>query len=154
MIKTLAIKELRELVGIISLAALAMLYVLGEETGWKFAPWSSSRVRTQGVPFLSDDFTFILVLISGVFAIALGFKQSAWENVGNRYYYLLHRPLARNTVFLVKMAVGCALVLLMTSVPVLLYGWWAATPGHHASPFFWGMTKSSSSPNGLPKTCR
>ena len=140
MIKTLAIKELRESLGIIALAALAMLYLLGTVTGWKFTPWSNTSSIASSVPFLNSDFTATLVIFGGGLAIALGLKQSAWENVGNRYYFLLHRPLERETVFLVKMMVGCTAVLLLTSVPVLLYGWWAATPGHHASPFFWAMT--------------
>ena len=32
------------------------------------------------------------------------------------------------------MLLGCA------SMPIVLYGAWAAVPGHHASPFEWSMT--------------
>jgi hypothetical protein len=36
--------------------------------------------------------------------------------------------------------VGVTLYLVCAAVPILLYACWAATPGTHASPFFWSMT--------------
>ncbi len=75
--------------------------------------------------------------------MAFGLWQTVRENTGKSFYFLLHRPMARNSVFLTKMLVGMGLLLMLTAVPTLVYACWAATPGNHASPFFWGMTVGS-----------
>jgi energy-coupling factor transporter ATP-binding protein EcfA2 len=40
-----------------------------------------------------------------------------------------------------KIFVGSTLYLVVGAIPILLYAWWAATPGTHASPFLWSMTE-------------
>ena len=95
---------------------------------------------TREVPFTGGDFTGFYTLVSVVFAVALGFRQSAWESARGTYLFLLHRPLARDRIFLTKLAVGGGVLLLGAGLPIVLYGWWAAVPGHHPSPFAWSMT--------------
>jgi len=138
--KALAIKELRESAAIIALAALAMLWLLGNQLGWRFTPFSVVSTVDNQVPFRDTRFPEFLMFIGGALAIGLGLKQSVWENNGDKYYYLLHRPIARQAVFLTKIAIGLASLLILTVGPVLIYANWAAIPGNHATPFFWGMT--------------
>ena len=140
MYKALAIKELRESAAIIAVAALAMLWLLGSELGWRFMPLSAESDVVGRVPFVVTEFVQFLIFLGGALAIGLGLKQSAWENSGDKYYYLLHRPISWQAVFLTKIAIGLGVLLLFTVGPLLIYANWAATPGNHATPFFWGMT--------------
>ena len=41
---------------------------------------------------------------------------------------------------LVEAPHGAGLYLAFSAVPILVYAWWAATPGTHAGPFEWSMT--------------
>jgi hypothetical protein len=95
---------------------------------------------TEDVPFVGGEFSGWFWIISAVFAVALGLRQSAWESARGTYLFLLHRPLRRNAIFLTKLAVGLGVLVVCSSVPIVVYGAWAATPGHHASPFAWSMT--------------
>ncbi len=142
MLKALAIKELRESVAIVAVAVLAMLWLLGSLLHWEFMPLSLNH-SPHSVPFVETGFTPMLTFIGGALAIGLGLKQTAWENSGDKYYYLLHRPITRQAVFLTKIALGLAVLLLFTVGPLLIYANWAATPGNHATPFFWGMTANA-----------
>ncbi len=139
--KALAWKELRD-VYVIAVAALAWyLALVVNMMGAKVFNWMPLMPQgTMGVPFLDGGFASVHPLISGLFAIALGFRQSAWESSQGTYLFLLHRPLRRETIFLIKLAMGAALFLVCASVPILLYAWWASLPGHHAGPFEWSMT--------------
>lgn len=138
--KALALKELREVVGIAAVALGLYLAMVFSSMGIKLFTWFPFLPQgTRGLPFNSEFMSFF-GFVSVVFALALGFRQSAWEASRGTYLFLLHRPLARNAIFLTKLAVGGGLLLLCAAAPILLYGWWAATPGHHASPFFWSMT--------------
>jgi hypothetical protein len=48
--------------------------------------------------------------------------------------------MSREQLLGVKLAAGGGLYLLCSAIPILLFAWWAATPGTHASPFRWSMT--------------
>jgi len=143
MIRALAIKELRESAAILAVAALAMLWLLGSTLGWRFIPLSVEGRVSSSVPFIATGFVPFLIFFGGALAVALGLKQSAGENNGQIYYYLLHRPITRKSIFLTKIILGLSLLLLFTIGPVLIYALWAAAPGNHATPFFWGMTLSA-----------
>lgn len=91
-------------------------------------------------PFLGGSFLSFFGLVGFVFAMALGFRQSAWEGAKGTYLFLLHRPVRRETIFLTKVGAGLVVVLASATLPVVLYGWWASVPGHHPSPFAWSMT--------------
>ena len=139
MLKALVIKELRESAGIAVLGVLALMYALGELTGIRILPWRGQSLHTY--PFLYDDLSFFLSLCVGGLAIALGLKQTAWESGQGTYFFLLHRPVSRPRVFICKLAVGLLWVLAASAILILLYAWWAATPGHVTGPFFWSMTE-------------
>jgi hypothetical protein len=134
-------KELREVLGIAAGAlagylALVVSLMDGKVFNWvPGMPWG-----TREVPFVGSEFATWFSLISVVFAVALGFRQSAWESSRGTYLFLLHRPLRRDTIFLVKVATGASVLLVCASLPIVLYGWWAAVPGHHAGPFEWSMS--------------
>jgi hypothetical protein len=139
MIKALVIKELREVYWIAAVALVLYLAtvsaLIGVEPFRRLAPtW-----RPQA-PFAGETFVIPFALLSALFAVALGLRQSAWEGGHGLYLFLLHRPLRREAIFLTKLAAGAGLLLLCAAVPVLWYAAWAATPGHHPSPFSWSMT--------------
>jgi hypothetical protein len=138
MLRALAIKELRE-TGLVALAALALYACLvSSATGFRLLPLFSTSGGT--IPFVGDAFLSSFVWISAGLAIALGFRQSVLESMQSTYLFLLHRPAPRWRLIAVKLAVGLVLYLVSAALPVLLYAWWAATPGTHASPFEWSMT--------------
>jgi len=137
MYRALLIKELRETIGIalVALAAYLLLATSGAATG--LAPWAR---RSHAIPFLDQLFLIEFVCAAAAFAIALGFEQTVGESVRGTYLFLLHRPIRRNRLIGVKLLVGLGLYLVCSAVPILIYAFWAATPGTHASPFEWSMT--------------
>jgi hypothetical protein len=92
------------------------------------------------VPFVDGGFLAVYFLIGVVLAIALGFRQSAWEPSQGTALYLLHLPLTRRTIFVTKLMTGAGLLLACTLVPILIYATWAWLPRTHPGPFEWSMT--------------
>jgi hypothetical protein len=140
MLKALVIKELRESAGVLAIGVLGALYVLAIAIGWRFLPFTGLWQPAAGIPFVSDGFSSAYALVIGGLAIALGLKQSAWEAGQGTYFFLLHRPASRRTVFGAKLVIGMLLVLVLGGLLVLLYALWAASPGSSATPFYWSMT--------------
>jgi hypothetical protein len=145
MFRAMALKELREVTGIavLALAAYGLLVAAMIETlsslnilAWLF---SANSIST-GIPFLEDAFVGRFFLISALFAIALGLRQTMGESIRGTYPFLLHRPVGRRWLIGTKLLVGAAVYLACSAVPILAYGSWAATPGTHPSPFQWAMT--------------
>jgi len=152
MIRALAIKELRETAWIAAIGLAAYLLVVGMAVSPSlersvisvpglniFAQIFFGAGTGQEFPFLGSGFVSAFGWISVVLVLALGYRQSLGESLGNTYGFLLHRPVDRTTVLVSKMLVGLSLFLAFAAVPVLLYAWWAATPGTHPSPFEWSM---------------
>ena len=147
MILALVRKELRETRMFAVLALGVYLIYLAKLTG-KWIPVLSSlfgwapgiNAESPDVPFVGDQFLSLLGCVGAALAIALGFRQSAWEPSQGTALYLLHLPLRRRTIFLTKLVTGIGILLLCTLVPILLYATWAAAPGTHAGPFEWSMT--------------
>jgi ABC-type transport system involved in multi-copper enzyme maturation permease subunit len=139
MLKSLAIKELRESVGIVAIAVLAAAYTLAMMTGMRVFPVFYTFTDAS-FPFVNDGFTTMYVLVIGALAIALGLKQAAGEGRRDTYYFLLHRPATRRSIFGTKLIVGAGFVLIVGGLVVLLYALWASTPGKVAAPFYWSMT--------------
>jgi hypothetical protein len=146
MVRALAIKELRETAWIWLLAA-AWLFVLAMEA--MRIPLMSEFLRVVNIrngradwniPFLDGAIATNFGTAMGVFAIALGIRQTAGESRTGTYPLLLHLPMAWRRIFDVKLAVGIGLVWGLGAVSLGATCWWAATPGTHASPFEWGMT--------------
>ena len=141
--RAVATKELREVSGIAAVAlALGLALVVYEIQARPYSrvPWAYGQAL---VPFVNDDFVVYFSFIAAAFSIGLGFRQSLGEEFRGTYPFLLHRPMSRRAVILTKLLTGGAVYLACSAVPILVYGVWAATPGTHASPFFWSMTELS-----------
>jgi hypothetical protein len=139
--RALALKELREVFGIAAAALAGYLALVVNLMGAKVFDWVPGMgAGTDEVPFTNTGFLAFFTFVSVLFALALGFRQSAWEAARGTFLFLLHRPLARNGIFLNKLATGAGVLLLCASLPIVLYAGWAAMPGHHPSPFDWSMT--------------
>jgi hypothetical protein len=138
--RALALKELREVFGIAAVALGCYLALAVNAMGAKVFDWVPGMpAGTNEVPF-TGGFNGFFEFLSVLFAVALGFRQSAWESSRGTYLFLLHRPLGRNAVFVTKLATGMGVLLVCGSVPIVLYAAWAGVPGHHPSPFEWSMT--------------
>ena len=138
MLKALVTKELRESAGLAALAAMALIYVYTEVTAMRILPWQSTTIYHY--PFVYDQMGYSLSMYIGGFALALGLKQTAWEAWQGTFFFLLHRPVSRERIFRQKLIVGLTWVLLLPAIFILLYAWWAATPGNIPAPFEWSMT--------------
>ena len=142
MIRALAIKELRESVGLLAVAALGLLYVVLLCMGKMFFAIIPVNYGPQ-IAFISDPFNSSAGFVVGFFGILLGLKQSAWELNHNTFYLLIHRPLSRRKIIATKLAVGGLLTFGILAIAIVIYGSWAATPGNLAAPFEWSMTANS-----------
>src|SRR5690349_1451205 len=114
MLKALMIKELRESAGIVALAVIGAVYMLGELTGTPVVPWQGSW--SYSYPFVADNRSYDFWLLAGAFAIVLGLRQTAWELGQGTYFFLLHRPVRRSNVFALKLLIGGSLVLAFSAV--------------------------------------
>ncbi|MCG8449649.1 MAG: hypothetical protein MI725_08725 [Pirellulales bacterium] len=141
MVKALAIKELRESLGLIVLGLIGAVGVVGPLMGVAVVPWKGAAETWN--PFVNEMHLEKQGFLLGIFAFVLGLKQTAWEIHQGTFRYLLHRPISRNKVFLVKLLIGTAAIVAVNGFMILLYAWWSATPGNHPSPFFWSMTYPS-----------
>jgi hypothetical protein len=139
--RALALKELRESAGIAAAALAGYLALVVSLMGAKVFHWVPGLPwGTHGAPFSGGEFANSFAWVSVMFAVALGFRQSAWESARGTFLFLLHRPVSRRAVLLTKLAVGVGILFFCASLPIVLYSWWAAVPGHHPSPFAWSMT--------------
>lgn len=139
--RTLVFKELRDVAGITAAALAAYTVLVVSLMGAKVFDWIPGMPRgTQGVPFIDGGFTSPFMFLSALFALALGFRQSAWESARGTYLYLLHLPRSRAAIFCTKLATGIGVLLVSGALPIVAYATWAATPGRHAGPFTWAMT--------------
>jgi hypothetical protein len=139
--KTLALKELREVLGIAAAALAGYLALAASLMGAKVFDWMPGMPHgTEEVPFTGGGFVGFFIVVSVVFAVALGFRQSAWEASRGTFLFLLHRPLPRAGIVLTKLAVGAGAFLVCASLPIVMYAVWASVPGRHPGPFAWSMT--------------
>jgi ABC-type transport system involved in multi-copper enzyme maturation permease subunit len=147
MVLAIVRKELREIRAFAALAiGLYLIYVL--KLMGQGSPLLKSLLmyvpgmgqEPSDVPFLQDSFISMYVFIGIALAIALGFRQSAWEPSQGTALYLLHLPLSRRAIFLTKLVTGIALLLACMLLPILIYATWAAAPRTHPGPFEWSMT--------------
>jgi hypothetical protein len=140
--KALVCKELREVFGITAAALGGYLVLVASLMGAKVFDWVPGIPRgAERVPFVDGGFTTFFTFVSVLFAITLGFRQSAWESSHGTYLFLLHRPVFRSAVFLTKMATGIGAFLLCAGLPIVVYSAWVAMPRHHPGPFAWSMSE-------------
>lgn len=140
MARAIVFKELRESAALVAVAALLALYFLAEMTGWRLNPFANYYTRLETIPFVSDSLYNAVAFVGAGLAIALGLKQSAWEQHNGTYLFLLHRPISRSRLFRLKIAVGAVVSVAVPLLMVLAYALWASTPGAHDAPFRWSMT--------------
>jgi hypothetical protein len=146
MVLTLVRKELRETRAFAVVSLLSYLVYLSNLTGVG-GPMARSLVglvpgmvaTPPDIPFVQDNFGTMLFFIGTLLAIALGFRQSAWEPSQGTALYLLHLPLGRRTIVLTKLLIGVVMLLACTLAPILIYATWASQPRTHPGPFEWGM---------------
>jgi ABC-type transport system involved in multi-copper enzyme maturation permease subunit len=145
MFRAMALKEFREIRGIalLALVAYGLLVAAAIDPASSlnlFSLFGSSGRSEMHVPFVNDAFSGKFFMISVIFTIALGMRQTLGESIRGTYPFLLHRPADRRRLMATKLLVGTITCVICTAAPILLYGCWAATPGTHASPFEWSMT--------------
>src|SRR5437762_12013141 len=118
--KALALKELREVAGIAAAALAGYLALVVSLMGAKVFDWVPEMpLGTHEVPFTGWEFKAFFLVISVAFALALGFRQSAWESGRGTFLFLLHRPMSRGAIFGTKLAVGAGVLLLGASLPIV-----------------------------------
>jgi ABC-type transport system involved in multi-copper enzyme maturation permease subunit len=139
--KAIVYKELRENLGLGLLALAVYLFMAAAWIGVKLLPWNGGQEVL--VPFVDDGFFLYFGWTAALLAIAIGLRQTLMESVGGTWLLLLHRPMRRGQVIWLKLLTGAGLYLAFSAVPILVYAWWAATPGTHAGPFQWSMTLST-----------
>jgi ABC-type transport system involved in multi-copper enzyme maturation permease subunit len=137
--KALILKELRGVMPIACLAAIAYLACVANMIGYPVF-FGMMEIGTNTIPFLNDSFVNDIMCVGMVFAAALGFWQTISENHRGTWLFLLHRPMSMRKIITAKLMVGTVVYLVVTSLAILLYAFWASKPGHHASPFAWWMT--------------
>ncbi len=148
MVKALLIKECRENLWLGAVAMAILLCDAALQIGYRHEPvrWQlqqSYRLFSnvdREIPFVSDGFSKTVASVAVILALALGFRQTLGESLQGTYLLLFHLPVARWRLVGVKLLVGLCVYAAGTAVPVLLFAFWAATPGTHASPFCWAMT--------------
>jgi hypothetical protein len=141
MTRALVYKEFRETAGIAAIGLVLLLLLVAGQIGFSPLPFTTNYLGR--IPFVSDSFGGQFLLIAGGLALALGFRQSIGDFLGDAQLFFLHRPVSRGKIYLAKVMVGLGIFLASGMTPILLYAGWAATPGTHASPFVWSMTSAS-----------
>lgn len=150
--KALLIKECRENLWLGGIAMAVLLFDLAFQTGWDddwvsygWLVWrleesSAFRYSIAEMPFIYDGFSRAVPGIAALLAIALGFRQTLGESLQGTYMLLFHLPMARWRLVGVKLLMGLCIYSAATAIPVLLFAFWAASPGTHPTPFYWSMT--------------
>ena len=148
MVKALLIKECRENLWLGGIAMAILLCDAALQIGYRHEPvrWQlqqSYRLFANAdreIPFVGDGFSMTVAGVAVMLAVALGFRQTLGESLQGTYLLLFHLPATRWRLVGAKLLVGLCIYSAGTAVPVLLFAFWAATPGTHASPFYWAMT--------------
>lgn len=134
----LVFKELRETAWMAAIALLVNLCTLG--VAISDPPFHLLGERyVPGLVFSGSCHIESFLCIGAALAVAIGLWQTVGESARGTFPFLLHRPAGATKLIGTKLAVGAGWCLLVTALPLLLYGWWAATPANHPSPFSWSM---------------
>ncbi|MBI2298851.1 MAG: hypothetical protein HYU66_07870 [Armatimonadetes bacterium] len=132
--KAMLRKELRELLPIIGLSAVAL--------GWA-AVWQPIRHVCQLYEHLwtgGDVFVLPLAYCGALLAAALGLRQTVGEDVHGTWLFVLHRPVPRMRIIAAKAAIGLMVLQAMTLAAMLAFFSWLAWPGANPAPFVWSYT--------------
>jgi len=142
MTSALLYKEFRETLPIAAVGLACLVFVALDAMEYSPIPDLFGGHFLGVIPFLSDTDSFAgnFTMAAGALALALGFWHSLGDFWGEAHLFLLHRPVARRSIYITKLVIGLGAYLLCAVIPIVLYACWAATPGTHASPFDWSMT--------------
>jgi hypothetical protein len=139
MLARMALKEVRETIWIAAAALAIYLFFVLRATG--FGPLAGTAGgRDALAPFIDEETVVGLAVVAMCLPAGLGLWQTVGESARGTFQFLLHRPAGPARLIGTKLLVGSGLCLVVSGVPVLLYAWWAATPGNHPCPFEWRMT--------------
>jgi hypothetical protein len=141
MTAALIYKEFRETLAIAGLGLAVLLWLALSSMDYAPVPGIFGQRYQGSIPFVHDSFGSQYKNITACLALALGFSQSLRDFWGDSQLFLLHRPVSRRRIYGAKLVVGLATCLMCGLAPLVIYAWWAATPGTHASPFEWSMTR-------------
>lgn len=100
-------------------------------------------VRGQSMAAVLDSiYTVTAVLFPGA-ALLIGLAHVVFENRGDRWAFLTHRPVWPSALFLQKAFAGLVLYLIATGIPLVFTLAWVAVPSHFPAPFDWRMALPS-----------
>jgi hypothetical protein len=110
MLKALLWKEFRELMPLCIAAFAAELLLAGVAlNGWRLH-------RAADVWGIVPLFWGVAVLVS----LCMGYWQNSHEDTQNTFQFLLHRPLRRSTILLIKWLYGLLICLVFGPIPILI----------------------------------
>jgi len=147
--KALAYKEIRENTWLAAVALAAYGLIVLDNIGWSLPDLLAgvSRVHSYGyrtglhqIPFVASDFVTSIAIVSALLAVGIGFRQTLGESLHETWLLLWRLPIRRSALLHTKLLVGLVTYLLCAALPIAIFAAWAATPGTHASPFYWEMT--------------
>jgi hypothetical protein len=152
MYRALVRKELRQLLPLIVLAALAYGYMtfllclpeLRDDIRKVPILDPLSNVLGGGRSFVGSPFFTVFDMpfrfISVILAISAGFLQTLGESRMGTSLFWIHRPVSRTGLVGVKLAVGLTVYIVLAATPIIFCAIWSAIPGHFPAPFEWSMT--------------
>ena len=82
----------------------------------------AGRGGTYACRLSATIFAGMFMLISVVFTLALGLRQSLGESIRGTYPFLLHRPADRCRLIGIKLLLGMIVYLICAGIPILVYG--------------------------------
>jgi hypothetical protein len=114
MLKSLVWKEFRELLPMCATAVAAQLILFG----YVVNVWRMDRPRDA---FAVWPLLYIIVLLLGV---AVGIWQNVRDDNQGTFQFLLHRPVKRSLVFVVRLLVGVGVCLIFALAPLVCFTAW------------------------------
>jgi hypothetical protein len=126
-------KECREVAPVIGLIALAWSLI------WATILWGAAGRMVENFESSAAPMLNIAAICGPIAALIVGFAQHIRESRPDRLGLLLHRPVARSTLFWCKTAAGLGLCVPALALPVLAAYWWASNPANVPQPFTWSM---------------
>ena len=128
-------KELREGAKWAALGAAGLgaaltyaLHNLGESNPIQMLAYS-------GASILSSSFLTMTTFGGPIVALLIALAQTIPESRGDKWGFLVHRPVTKSTLFFAKVLAGLILYSLASGIPFACSVAWVATPGHLAVPF-------------------
>lgn len=139
-------KEWRETGWFLLISAVLVFHSVGSQCGWSplsaFDPFgisdSYSVFRSEhSFPFRGESPPMLAMFAIALFGIGVGLWQSLAESSRQTWLFLLHRPVPRSRLLLVKWAYGAIGTLALVALGLGVGLWLSARPGSRPAPFEW-----------------